>query len=79
MLELCSEREEEIDDLKDMYIEHHIERLKKEKCNPRGGVIFSDMVTDLERCSDHAINVASAINGEKSFQIKKSYVIGKAE
>lgn len=79
LLELCSEREEEIDDLKDMYIEHHIERLKKEKCNPRGGVIFSDMVTDLERCSDHAINVAYAINGEKSFQIKKSYVIGKAE
>lgn len=78
-LELISEREEEIDDLKDMYIEHHIERLKKDKCNPRGGVIFSDMVTDLERCSDHAINVAYAINGEKSFQIRKSYVIGKAE
>ncbi len=78
-LNMISEMEEEIDDLKDLYIENHISRLKKELCNPRGGVIFTDMVTDLERVSDHAINVAFAINGEKSFQIKKSYVIGKAE
>ena len=25
------------------------------------GVIFSDMVTDLERCADHAINIAYAL------------------
>lgn len=79
MLPRVSELEEEIDELKDAYIEDHIKRLKSEKCNPRGGVIFTDMVTDLERCSDHAINVAYAINGEKTFQIKKSYIIGKAE
>ena len=30
-------------------------------CNPLSGVIFSDMVTDLERCSDHAINLAYAL------------------
>ena len=72
--------EEEIDDLKDKYIEDHIVRLKHDNCKPRGGVIFTDMVTDLERCSDHAINIAFAINGEKALGIvKKSYVIGKAE
>lgn len=79
LLEKISDMEEEIDDLKDAYIEGHIARLKKDRCNPRGGVIFTDMVTDLERCSDHAINVAFAINGERSFNIKKSYVIGKAD
>lgn len=72
--------EEEIDDLKDKYIEDHIVRLKHDNCKPRGGVIFTDMVTDLERCSDHAINIAFAINGEKALGVvKKSYVIGKAE
>ncbi|MGN0557678.1 MAG: Na/Pi cotransporter family protein, partial [Acutalibacteraceae bacterium] len=79
LLEKISDMEEEIDDLKDAYIEGHIARLKRDRCNPRGGVIFTDMVTDLERCSDHAINVAFAINGERSFNIKKSYVIGKAD
>ena len=58
------------------YIENHIQRLKNEKCDPRGGVIFTDMITDLERCSDHAINIAYAINGEKStVTMKKAYVV----
>ena len=26
-----------------------------------GGVIFTDMCTDLERCSDQAINIATAL------------------
>lgn len=68
--------EEHIDDLKDLYTENHIKRLKQDKCNPRGGVIFNDLVTDLERCSDHAINIAFAINGEKTtVEVKKSFVI----
>ena len=79
LLEDVSEKEEEIDDLKDTYIENHIVRLKENRCKPRAGVIFTDMVTDLERCSDHAINVAYAIKGEKALKVKKSYIIGKAE
>lgn len=35
-------------------------------CNPLGGVIFSDLVTDLERCSDHAINLAYALKERPS-------------
>ena len=79
LLNDITDKEEEIDDLKDQYIEEHIGRLKKDNCKPRAGVIFTNMVTDLERCSDHAINVAFAINGEKTLSVKKSYVIGKAE
>ncbi len=71
-----SRLEEEVDDLQERYIENHIGRLKSRVCEPRAGVVFSDMVTDLERCSDHAINIAYAINGEKSVvQVKKAYVI----
>lgn len=79
LLNEITDKEEEIDDLKDRYIEEHIVRLKKDNCKPRAGVIFTNMVTDLERCSDHAINVAFAINGEKTLSVKKSYVIGKAD
>jgi phosphate:Na+ symporter len=35
-------------------------------CNPLGGVIFTDMATDLERCSDHAINIATALTKNPS-------------
>lgn len=31
------------------------------ECDPVGGVLFTDMVNDLERCSDHAINIAYAL------------------
>jgi phosphate:Na+ symporter len=75
-LQEMSDLEEHIDDLKDQYTENHIARLKKDQCNPRGGVIFTDLVTDLERCSDHAINIAYAINGEKAtVEVKKNFVI----
>lgn len=71
-----SEIEETVDDFQDRFIANHIKRLKEGECSPNGGVIFSDMVSDLERCSDHAINIAFAINGEKgTVEVKKSYVI----
>lgn len=36
-----------------------------EECEPLAGVIFTDIVTDLERCGDNAINVAYALKGPK--------------
>ena len=41
--------------------ETRINRLMESKCDPLGGVIFTDMCTDLERCSDQAINIATAL------------------
>ena len=53
--------EQKVDKLQTEIVNSHIERLMKESCNPAGGVIFTDMCTDLERSSDHAINVACAL------------------
>ncbi len=50
-----------VDDLQKMLIDNHVERLMKSECDPMSGVIFSDLVTDFERCSDHAINIAYAL------------------
>lgn len=53
--------EQEVDDLQELYVQNHVERLMKSACDPLGGVIFADMCTDLERCSDQAINIATAL------------------
>lgn len=65
-LQIVSDMEEEVDDMHDTFNENHISRLKAQTCNPRAGMVFADMTSNLERCSDHAINIAYAIKGEKS-------------
>ncbi len=39
----------------------HVERLTQGECTPEAGMIFSDIVSGLERVSDHATNIAFAI------------------
>ena len=53
--------EQRVDDMQEQFIQNHIERLMTTACNPLSGVIFTDMCTDLERCSDQAINIATAL------------------
>lgn len=53
--------EERVDRAREDLIQNHIGRLMDSACEPRGGVVFSDLVTDLERCSDHAINIAASL------------------
>ena len=53
--------EQHVDDHEKDLINNHIERIMNSMCNPLSAVIFSDLVTDLERCSDHAINLAYAL------------------
>lgn len=55
------EQENRVDDLQDTATDSHIKRLMEEKCDPMGGVFFTDMGVDLERCSDHAINIAESL------------------
>lgn len=57
----AEELEQTVDRIQTEIVNSHIERLMKDSCNPAGGVIFTDMSTDLERSSDHAINVACAL------------------
>ncbi|MCF0132269.1 MAG: Na/Pi cotransporter family protein, partial [Blautia sp.] len=60
-LAYAEQLEQEVDELQKEIVNSHIQRLMKDACNPAGGVIFTDISTDLERCSDHAINVAFAL------------------
>ena len=61
LLPKAQELEQQVDDMQADYIQNHIERLMADRCDPLGGVIFTDLCTDLERCSDQAINIATAL------------------
>ena len=58
ILESIYHLERHIDNIAKEYMENHIGRLKNEKTNTQGGVIFINMVTNLERCADHANSIA---------------------
>lgn len=57
--------EQSVDDMQERFIQNHVDRLMTTACNPLGGVIFTDMCTDLERCADQAINIATALYTSK--------------
>ena len=63
-----SKLEDEIDELERKYQKHHIERLTKNECTPEAGMIFSDIVSGLERVADHAVNIAFAIQESENEQ-----------
>ena len=43
----------------------HVERLTRNECTPEAGMIFSDIISGLERVADHATNIAfSVLNSE---------------
>ena len=62
--------EQAVDDLEKKIVNNHIQRLLNQSCDPLAGVVFTNMASDLERCSDHAINIAFALH-EYDFGIKE--------
>ena len=65
-LQEAEDLEDLVDDTQETIIGNHVKRLMNATCNPMGGVVFTDMATDLERCSDHAINIATALSDHPS-------------
>ena len=53
--------EQVIDELKEQLRTAHILRLQQEKCSIEAGFIWSDLLTDLERVSDHCSNIAVCV------------------
>ena len=52
--------EEEIDEMVVELREKHVKRLHRHECTPKNGMIFVDLLTDLERVADHATNIMYA-------------------
>lgn len=56
--------EDMVDNMEEELREKHIERLSKQLCNPTNGVVFLDIISNLERISDHAYNLAGYVMSE---------------
>ena len=51
--------EEEIDRTTEALRQHHVVRLKNKKCSAKNGMLYLEMLTNLERVGDHAENIAT--------------------
>lgn len=53
--------EQVVDNLKDILKTRHIKRLRKQECTIELGFVLSDILTNLERVSDHCSNIAGCL------------------
>ena len=61
-----AQSEEAIDQLTEALRTHHVERLKSRKCSAKNGMIYLDILTNLERIGDHAENIATSVGKNMS-------------
>ena len=61
LIERIIQTEDSVDECKDNYKMLHIARMNAGECNADTGTMFLNMLIDIERVGDHAINVAFAI------------------
>lgn len=54
------ELEKEVDKIEKKLQKKHINRLANNKCEPHAAMIFSDLLSNLERVADHGVNIAFA-------------------
>lgn len=57
-VEKASAMEQKIDDTREKYFKKQMQRLKKGKCKPQTGIVFTEILTDFERMGDHVKNIA---------------------
>lgn len=58
------EYEDTVDEMEEVLRKKHIERLANNQCQPKAGVVFLDILSNLERISDHADNIAEYVQNE---------------
>ena len=56
------DRESHVDELCETLAAHHVDRVKNKKCTPKNGMLYLDMLNNLERIADHANNLAESVD-----------------
>ncbi|WP_241657831.1 Na/Pi cotransporter family protein [Anaerobacillus alkaliphilus] len=59
-------KEEKIDKMERQLRKNHILRINEGNCTGSAGIVFVDIVSNLERIGDHAVNIAEAVIGEEN-------------
>lgn len=57
--------EDEVDDMEEEMRHGHMDRLARGLCSADQGIVFLDVLSNLERISDHAVNIAEYVEAEK--------------
>ncbi|NLM14210.1 MAG: Na/Pi cotransporter family protein [Epulopiscium sp.] len=63
--------EDIVDKMEKELRQRHIDRLSKNACSATSGIVFLDVISNLERISDHASNIALSVLDEHGIKIKK--------
>jgi phosphate:Na+ symporter len=58
---LALQLEKQLDELETLYKAHHVERLERRECDPETGILFVEILHNLERIGDHATNIAGDV------------------
>ena len=55
------QKEDQIDKLERKYRKKHIIRMNEGRCDGSAGIVFVDILSNLERIGDHAVNIAEEV------------------
>ncbi|MYL41754.1 Na/Pi cotransporter family protein [Virgibacillus salexigens] len=58
------QKEDQIDKMERNFRKKHIIRMNEGKCTGSAGIVFVDIISNLERIGDHAVNIAEEVLGE---------------
>lgn len=65
------ELEDQVDETERQLQESHVQRLTQGECTASAGMMFSDIISGLERVSDHATNIAFSLLDEDPIEQQK--------
>jgi Na/Pi-cotransporter len=68
-IKVALKKENQIDILTDLYESNHVARLKEGKCNAVSGIIYIEILSELEKIGDHLSNIA-----ERTTKMRKHHV-----
>lgn len=71
--------EEVIDGLKDQLRTSHILRMQNGKCSIEAGFVWSDLLTNMERVSDHCSNIAGCVIDHSEHNLKTHETLSKVK
>jgi phosphate:Na+ symporter len=60
------QKEDQIDKMERNYRKKHIIRMNEGDCSVSAGIVFVDIISNLERIGDHAVNIAEAVLDDHS-------------
>lgn len=63
--------EDQVDEAERALQESHVQRLTRNECTASAGMMFSDIISGLERVSDHATNIAFSLLDDDPIEQQK--------